>query len=163
MTCYAVSKVRTEEALAKLADADFSPVFLRNATAYGVSPHLRIDLVVNNLVGWAWIEQTVRIMSDGTPWRPLVHVEDIARAFAAILDAPREAVHNQAFNVGVNSENHQVRDLAEMVRLAVARLQGHLRKPRQAPTHGATLWRSDKIAAAVPAFQPQWTRASGNL
>jgi nucleoside-diphosphate-sugar epimerase len=116
LTAYAESKVLSEEALAALADDDFSPVFMRNATAYGVSPRLRVDLVLNNLVGWAFTTGKVKIMSDGTPWRPLVHVEDISRATRVLLEAPREAVHGEVFNVGRDEENYQVRDLAEIVR-----------------------------------------------
>jgi nucleoside-diphosphate-sugar epimerase len=119
LTAYAESKVLSEEALAGFADADFSPVFMRNATAYGVSPRLRVDLVLNNLVGWAFTTGKVKIMSDGTPWRPLVHVEDIARATLAALEAPRETIHNQAFNVGRDGENYQVRELAEITRETV--------------------------------------------
>jgi nucleoside-diphosphate-sugar epimerase len=116
LTPYAESKVLSEEALAELADSDFSPVFMRNATAYGVSPRLRVDLVLNNLVGWAFTTGKVKIMSDGTPWRPLVHVEDIARATLAVLEAPPAVVHGKAFNVGRDEENYQVRELAEIVR-----------------------------------------------
>jgi nucleoside-diphosphate-sugar epimerase len=116
LSAYAISKVRVEEDLTKLADEGFSPVCLRNATAYGWSPNFRSDLVVNNLACWAHTTGEIRIMSDGTPWRPVVHVRDIARAFVAALEAPREAIHNQAFNVGANSENYQVSELAEMVR-----------------------------------------------
>jgi nucleoside-diphosphate-sugar epimerase len=112
---YARSKVLSEEALAELAGDGFSPVFMRNATAYGVSPRHRMDLVVNNLVGWAHTTGVVRILSDGTPWRPLIHIEDISRATLALLDAPVELVHCEAFNVGADSENYQVRDLAEIV------------------------------------------------
>jgi nucleoside-diphosphate-sugar epimerase len=119
LTAYAESKVRSEEALRDLADGDFSPVFMRNATAYGVSPRLRVDLVLNNLVGWAYTTGEVRILSDGSPWRPLVHVEDIARATQAVLKAPRELIHAEAFNVGVSSENYRIRDLAETVRDAI--------------------------------------------
>jgi nucleoside-diphosphate-sugar epimerase len=115
LSAYAISKVRVEEDLAKLADEEFSPVYLRNATAYGWSPNFRSDLVVNNLACWAYTTGEIRIMSDGTPWRPVVHIQDIARAFATALVAPREAIHNQAFNVGANSENYQVRELAEIV------------------------------------------------
>jgi nucleoside-diphosphate-sugar epimerase len=115
LTAYAESKVLSEEALADLADDDFSPVFMRNATAYGASPRLRVDLVLNNLVGWAFTTGKVKIMSDGTPWRPLIHIEDISRATLAVLEAPRGAVHGEAFNVGRNEENYQVRELAEIV------------------------------------------------
>src|ERR671934_105616 len=97
---------------AELEGFDFAPVSMRNATAYGVSARLRIDLVLNNLVGWAYTTGKVKIMSDGTPWRPLIHIEDIARATLAVLEAPRETVHGEAFNVGRNEENYQVRDLA---------------------------------------------------
>jgi nucleoside-diphosphate-sugar epimerase len=119
LTAYAESKVRAEEGLAALADERFSPVFMRNATVYGVSPRLRIDLVLNNLVGWAYTTGKVRVLSDGTPWRPLLHVRDLAAAALAILEAPREVVHNEAFNIGADSENYQVRDLAEIVRTTV--------------------------------------------
>jgi nucleoside-diphosphate-sugar epimerase len=116
LTAYAESKVRSEEALAELADGDFSPAFMRNATAYGASPRLRVDIVLNNLVGWAFTTGKVKILSDGTPWRPLIHVEDISRATVAILAAPRDAIHAQAYNIGRGEENYQVRDLAEIVR-----------------------------------------------
>jgi nucleoside-diphosphate-sugar epimerase len=112
---YARSKILSEEALTELAGDTFSPIFMRNATAYGVSPRHRVDLVVNNLVGWAHTTGVVRILSDGTPWRPLVHLEDIAQATLALLEAPTELVHCEAFNVGADSENYQVRDLAEIV------------------------------------------------
>jgi nucleoside-diphosphate-sugar epimerase len=119
LTAYAESKVRSERDLASLASDSFSPVFMRNATAYGVSPRLRLDIVLNNLVGWAATTGEVKIMSDGTPWRPLVHIEDIARATAALLEAPRELVHAEAFNIGGRDENYQVRELAEIVRETV--------------------------------------------
>ena len=102
-----------------LADDTFSPVYLRNATAYGVSPRLRLDIVVNNLTAVAMTTGEVRLESDGSPWRPLVHIEDISRAFLAALEAPRELVHDQAFNVGRPDDNVQIRDIAEMVRDAV--------------------------------------------
>jgi nucleoside-diphosphate-sugar epimerase len=115
LTAYAHSKIDSEKAIAPLADASFSPVFLRNATAYGHSPMLRIDLVVNNLLGSALAYGEIRIQSDGTPWRPLIHCRDIARAFVALAKAPKEAVHNRAINIGANSENYQVRDVGDQV------------------------------------------------
>ena len=116
LAAYAGSKVRAEEALPELADDDFAPVYMRNATAYGGSPRVRFDVVLNNLAGaWAFTSGKVLIISDGTPWRPLVHLRDIATAAAAALAAPVELIANQAFNMGANSENYRVRELAEIV------------------------------------------------
>lgn len=119
LTAYAISKIETEKAVRALADGDFSPVFLRNSTAYGHSRNLRIDLVVNNLLACALARGDIRIQSDGTPWRPLIHCRDIARAFLALAEAPRESVHNATVNVGGNRENYQVRDVAERVKRLV--------------------------------------------
>lgn len=115
LSAYAVSKIDTEQLVAELADSDFSPVFLRNATAYGHSPMLRIDLVVNNLLACAHALGEIQIMSDGTPWRPLIHCCDIARAFVACIEAPRHLLSCQAINIGQNSENYQVRQIADLV------------------------------------------------
>jgi nucleoside-diphosphate-sugar epimerase len=115
LTAYARSKIETEQGVSALADPSFSPVYLRNATAYGHSPMLRIDLVVNNLLASAMAYGEIRIQSDGSPWRPLIHCRDIARAFVALAKAPKEVVHNKAVNVGANRENYQVRDVGNQV------------------------------------------------
>ena len=160
LTAYALSKVKTEEALSQLADTSFSPTFLRNAAAYGLSPKLRFDLVLNNLVGWAMTTGQIKIMSDGTPWRPLAHVEDIADAFIAALEAPIQTVHNQAFNVGQNSENYQVRHIAETVRRVVPGSQVTL---ADSAGPDARSYQVDftKIRRVLRAYQPSWTLEQG--
>ena len=114
-TAYAKCKVLVERDLSQMADDRFSPTFLRNATAYGPSPHMRFDLVLNNLAGFAWTMKEIKMTSDGTPWRPLVHVLDICEAIVCAVQAPREIVHNQTFNVGENKANYRVREIAEIV------------------------------------------------
>lgn len=160
LTPYAISKVRTEEGIGALADGTFSPVYLRNATAYGVSPRFRIDLLLNNLVGWAATTGKVRIMSDGTPWRPIVHIEDIARAFAAVIAAPRDAVHNEPFNVGVEGENYQVRQLAEIVRETVPESSVEY-QDQGSPDARNYRVAFAKLPARVPEFKPVWTARLG--
>jgi nucleoside-diphosphate-sugar epimerase len=160
VTAYGESKVRVEQEVSPLADESFSPTFLRNSTAYGVSPRLRADLVVNNLVGFAYTTGEVLIASDGTPWRPLVHVEDIARAFIAALRAPRERVHNQAFNVGRTEENYQIRDLASMVEEIVPGSRVKYAKGG-GPDLRCYRVNCDKIARMLPEFQPQWSVRQG--
>jgi nucleoside-diphosphate-sugar epimerase len=160
VTAYAASKVRAEEDLMKLAAADFSPVFLRNATAYGFSPHLRADLVLNNLTCWAITSGKIRIMSDGSPWRPLVHVADIARAFIAVLHAPTQVIHNQAFNVGSNDQNYQVRNIAEIVG---EEIPGSVIEYSGVGGPDPRNYRVDfsKISYLLPAFRPYFDARSG--
>jgi nucleoside-diphosphate-sugar epimerase len=157
---YGRSKVLAEQEVAQLADDAFSPTFLRNATAYGLSPRMRGDLVLNNLVAFAHTTGEVRMKSDGTPWRPLVHIEDISRAFLAALGAPREVVHNEAFNIGRDEENYQIRDVAKMVEQTVPGSTVSL-----AANAGPDL-RSYRVSFAkarkgLPEFRPQWTVARG--
>lgn len=123
LTPYAESKVRAEEAICALADASFTPVSMRNATAYGVSPRLRLDVVLNNLVAWAHCTGAIRLLSDGTSWRPLVHIRDIAKAASVLVEAPREAVGGEAFNIGTSEQNYRIRDLAEIVHARLPRCE----------------------------------------
>ena len=160
VTPYGVSKVQVEVALSRLADENFSPTYLRASTAYGVSPRIRFDLVTNNLTAWAFTTGLVYIKSDGTPWRPIVHVEDISRAYIAVLHAPRELVHNEGFNVGTTTENYQVREIAQLVKEVVPGC-----KVEYAPDAGPDkrCYRVDcnKITRTLHDFKPQWTARRG--
>jgi nucleoside-diphosphate-sugar epimerase len=160
VTPYGLSKVLVEQSVALLADREFSPTFLRNATAYGVSPRLRFDLVLNNLVAWAYCTGRVHIKSDGTPWRPIVHIEDISHAILAVLEAPRELVHNQTFNVGQTGENYRIRSLAEIVEQTVP---GCRIEYAEGAGPDKRCYRVDcgKLRRRLPAFQPRWNAFEG--
>jgi nucleoside-diphosphate-sugar epimerase len=158
-TAYAKCKMLVERDLSTIATDDFSPIFLRNATAYGASPHMRFDLVLNNLAGFAWTTKEIRMTSDGTPWRPLVHVRDIAQAIACTLEAPREVVHKEVFNVGSTAENYQVREIGEIVaeifpscKLSFGKTDGDNRSYRVC---------FDKIHSRLPGFKCQHDAAAG--
>lgn len=160
LTAYAESKARSEEALSDLAGDGFSPVYMRNATAYGISPRMRLDLVLNNLVAWAHTTSKVKIMSDGTPWRPIVHIRDIARATLGLLEAPAGVVHDEAFNVGLDTENYQVRDLADIVRETVPGCEIEYAGSSDPDPRS---YRVDfgKLSRAVPELRLEWNARRG--
>jgi nucleoside-diphosphate-sugar epimerase len=160
VTPYGRTKVMVEQEVSELADENFSPTFLRNATAYGVSPRLRFDIVLNNLVAWAFTTGLVYLKSDGSPWRPIVHIADISQAFIVVLQAPCEKVHNQAFNIGRNSENYRIRELAEIVKDTVPGCRVEYAADAGPDKRN---YRVDfsKFSNAFPEFNPQWDARKG--
>jgi nucleoside-diphosphate-sugar epimerase len=160
ITAYAKAKVDTEKALAVLASDTFHPVFMRNSTVYGLSPCLRLDLVVNNLVAWAYTTGRVVVMSDGTPWRPIIHVEDLCRAFLTVLEAPVAKIHNQAFNVGIDEENYQVKDIARKIEILVPHSTVEILNKSESDERS---YRVDfsKVKKVLPGFKPVWNLSLG--
>jgi nucleoside-diphosphate-sugar epimerase len=160
VSVYAETKVKSEEALSQLASAAFSPVYLRNATAFGTSPRLRLDLVLNNLLASAYSTGVIKVLTDGTPWRPLIHCRDIARAFVHFLKAPREIIHNEAFNVGSHVETYQVRDVANLVKRLMPKCElsfaeGATSDPRDYKVDFS------KLNSAFPDFRLEYTLEAG--
>lgn len=160
ITAYAKTKVAVEHEISRMADNNFHPVFMRNSTVYGVSPNLRLDLVVNNLVASAYLTGKVTVLSDGTPWRPIIHVEDFCNAFLAALESPIDNIHNQAFNVGINEENYRVIDIANMVAEIVPNCRVEVLNETGLDER---TYRVDfsKIKETLQNFQPKWNLRDG--
>lgn len=160
VTPYGISKVRVEAALSDMTDENFSPTYLRASTAYGVSPRLRFDLVTNNLTAWAYTTGLVYLKSDGSPWRPIVHIEDIAQAYIAVLQAPRELIHKEAFNVGTTTENYQIREIADIVKEVVPGCRVEYAEDA-GPDKRCYRVDCNKLARTLRDYKPQWTARRG--
>jgi nucleoside-diphosphate-sugar epimerase len=160
ITTYGVSKVKAEKDIMPLADENFSPTFLRSATAYGLSPMLRFDIVLNNLVAWAYTTGKVLLKSDGMALRPIIHIEDISQAYVTVLNSPRELIHNQVFNLGITEENYRIREIAEITRDTVPNSRLEFAKDAE-PDKRSYRVDFSKIHTVLPAFKPKWTARLG--